>query len=742
MKPILSRLAAVLCVLCLMTGSACAATTTILPEKENGYRMTVSLVPVGDTVYILTIAGMEAQLYSWNETQPEAETLATGLLYAERFSTIKEMEEVIADFPAGTKADAEHALSMIFTDGEKLYGFNQVNNLIFAIDAQADGLHYTNVAELAFDRVNTSNTAIDAQRLGKWFLWHDMDSNSRSRDERILAFNIENGTVKQAMLPGLQEVLPYKDDLVLAICTAARNKSEYEVYTYDPETDVRTLLGKLPEGLRLNGAAYSAEMDMIAYQDGTRVMGWHPDTGSEELGFIPGAMPQKLTVLENSVILVNLEEITARSIERGYAPEHRVLVLEGNMADAGKAFSEKYPEVPYYYEYLGAGSYSTLLKREADIPDLLWLQAADGHYDQLVEEGLLMDLSVYPDIKRYVDVLYPAYKELAMEGDAIYGVPVSASAYNGWFINKEVMNAMGLKEEDIPTSLTEMCAFADKWNSEYAEKYPHFTLLNNTTSYRERLLEAILISWADYCQYTGKELTYDDPIFREALAALEAASLDKLDAALKQTNPEISEYKQALIWTGIKTVGNWATYMEDFSDRIFIPLTLTPETPYTAAVPNVGLWVMNKASQNAEYAAALLAEKIAVMDDVHAYALRTDKTEPVLSEYVEESLTYERNILAALEESLEESVNRAAIEKRIEEQKTYIEDRLIPSMYTIVPSALENYRNVIAPASFVDRPDAATSREDAQIMGCIRRYIQGTYTMDEFITRLNELTAQ
>lgn len=742
MKRTLSRLVAVLCVLCLMAGSACAATTTILPEKENGYRMTVSMVPVGDTVYILTITGVEAQLYSWNETQTEAATLATGLLYAERFGTIEEMEESIPSFTSGANADAEHALSMIFTDGEKLYGFNRVNNLIFAIDAQADGLHYTNVAELAFDRVSSSNTAIDAQRLGKWFLWHDVDSDSRSRTGRVLAFNIENGTVKQAVLPGLQEVLPYKDGLALAICTAARNKSEYEVYTYDPETDVRTLLGKLPEGLRLNGAAYSEEMDLIIYQDGTRVMGWHPGTGMEQLGFIPGTTPQKLTVLENSVILLNLEEITARSIERGYAPEHRVLVLEGNMADAGKAFSEKYPEVPYYYEYLGAGSYSTLLKRETDIPDLLWLQATEGHYDQLVEEGLLLDLSAYPEIKTYVDVLYPAYKELAMEGDAIYGVPVSATSYNGWFINKEVMNAMGLKAEDIPTSLTELCAFATKWNDEYAEKYPHYTLLNNTTSYRERLLEAILISWTDYCQFTGKALTFDDPIFREALAALEAASLDKLDAALKQTNPEISEYKQALIWTGLKTVGNWATYMEDFSDRIFIPLTLTPETPYTAAVSNAGVWVVNAASKNAEYAVALLAEKIAVMDDVHAYALRTDKTEPVLGTYAEESLAYEREKLAALEAKLEESVNKATIEKRIEEQRTYIEDKLIPSLYTIVPSALENYVNIIAPASFVDRPDAFSSNADEQMNGCIRRYLQGTYTTDEFIARLNELIAK
>lgn len=741
MKRILSRMLVLCLCLCLSVASASAANVTVLPEVEDDYRWSVSMIPVGDTLYMMTVSGVQAQLHRWKMDMPEAETIATEL-YAERYGSIEELKKDIPNLPDVKHADAEHALSLIFTDGETLYGFNGLTNLVFAIDVTADGLRYTDVATLPRERVTSISQAISVQRLGKWVLWQEYDSESYHRSSRVLAYNLENGTVKEAVLPRLAEVTPYKDGLILAICKIDSADASYAVYSYNPNTDEIALLGQLPIGIKLKNAAYSAEMDLLVYQVGTRVMGWHPETGEEQLGFIPGRNAQRIAVMQGHVIYLEGggEAISARGIERGYAPAHSLLVMDSNVSALGKAFSEKYPEVPYYCEIPATANYEESLTREKDAPDLLGIDSSD--YEKLIGKGLLMDLSVYPEIKAYVDVLYPPYKELAMEGDAIYGVPVRAEAYNGWFINKKVMNDMGLKAEDIPTSLTELCAFANKWNNEFAEKYPHYTLLNNTTSYRESLLNAIISCWQDYCEFTGKPLTYDDPIFREAMAALDAASLDKLDAALKQTNPEISEYKQALIWTGCKTVGNWKTYMEDFSDRIFIPLTLTPETPYTCSVKGVGLWVVNASTKNAEYAAAMVTEAINVMDDVHAYVLRTDKTEPVLDDSAEKTLAVEREKLAALEAKLEESVNKAAIEKRIEEQKTYIEDRVIPSMYTIVPSALENYVKVIEPATFISEAKEITSLEHAAKLGCIERYLKGTYTVDEFINRMNELFAK
>lgn len=734
MKRILSRMVVLALCLCLTAASAGAASISLLPDAADTsgarYRQIIDAVTVGDTLYLLTIERLDAQLYRWQKGMPEAELLADGLVYSKRYSTEADLLDVGG-------ADPTHALSSIFTDGEVLFGYNSVTNLVFEIADTEAGIQYIDVTTLPMDRVPVAyRNPYLVHQIGKWLLWHESYSGSRSYGERLLVFNLENGSVKIAALTDAVKIVPYRDGLALVI------GSDRKVYTYNPETDEQSLLGVMPSERSMRSFAYSEELDMLIYMNNTRLMGWNPKMGAEQLGFVPGSSLRRLTVMEDQAIYSQGTGIAACEMVRGYAPAHSVLALNGNVDAVAEAFCAKYPEVPYYYETNVMGNEEKLLTREQNAPDMICLAPREGKYDELIAQGLLMDLSVYPEIKAYVDALYPAYKELAMEDDAIYGVPVRTEAYNGWFINKEVMNAMGLTAEDIPTSLTELCAFATKWNNEWAEKYPNFMLLNNTSSYRQRLLEAILDSWRDYCRYVGKELTYDDPIFREALSALDAASLNKLDAALQKTDPEVSEYTQALIWTGCKTVGNWQTYMEDFSDRIFIPLTLTPETPYVCAVANVGVWAVNASSDNGEYAAAMLAEIIAGLDDAQAYALRADKTEPVMSDNGEQALAEAKAYLASLEARREETVNKEALEKRIEEQETYIEDKVVSILYRIVPSALENYIHVLAPATVIHMNSGMSDEERQQREEAIRRYVDGEDKAEDFITRMNELIAK
>ena len=351
-----------------------------------------------------------------------------------------------------------------------------------------------------------------------------------------------------------------------------------------------------------------------------------------------------------------------------------------------------------------------------------------------------MDLSGYAPIKDYADKLHPAYQTLVTRDSGVYGVPVYANSYNGWYINKEVMNAMGLTAADIPTDLVSMVAFAQKWNDEWAEKYPHFTLLNNTTEYRHRFLEAMMTEWAEYCLYKGQELKYDDPIFQEMLSALETTNFAKINAALAQTNPEISEYKQALIWTGCKDVGNFASYMEESSDRIFIPLTMTKDTPYTAAVEHVDVWVVNANSKNADEAAALLAAQIDVIDNVHAYVLRTDKTEPVFESNYDQAIAKMEEELTSLEAKVEEAVDKETILSQIEKLKRSIEQTKADRMYLIYPSAIKNYVEVIAPASVVVTGDYTHSNNGyaSAVIACMEDFKTGKCTAEEFITRMNE----
>ncbi len=720
----------------------------IVPQDESRWVAIQDVVPVGDEVYMLSTNGLLAEMWHWNAGMAQAELVDDGLLYAVNLNSVEDAERKAASTEEAFGADVDHAIGAIFTDGESLYGYNNLTSLVFQIDVTAEGLKYTDVATLpAIDAGRYYLPPIGIYGAGDWVLCWVTDHNSRNYSECLLAFSLKTGGVKQAVLPAIDAVSSYKDGKVLVLCRSNEEQSgagNYAVYCYDPQNDLSECLGVLPvKGVILNNFTYSPALDMVIYQNQTRIMGWNAETGAEQLAFIPTVMRASITAAgENLLYAADTPEIKLLHLQKGYATGRSLTLLGGTMHNVLSRFFMRYQDVPVYYSDLKAGE-TTLeaFTRAEDMPDMAYISGTGSQYQELLEGGYLMDLSAYPDLMAYADKLYPVWRELVEKDGGVYGLPVNASSYTGWFINKKVMTDMGLTEADIPTSLTGICEFATRWNNEYAEKYPHYTLLNNTTSYRIRLLDAILTAWMDYCLANDKPLTMDDPILREALAALDAAQLDKLDASLRQTNPEVSEYKQALIWTGCKIVGNWASYMEEYSDRIFIPLTLTDDTPYTAAVTSVSLWVINARSENAEYAASLLAESLAKQDVKAAYVMRSDMTEPVLSEYYSEKLAYELERLERLEEAYEESVNKAAAERRIKEQKEYIEVELKRDMYDVTPSAIENYRNVIAPVAFVRDRDVLTGGYawSGEAATSIDDYVAGKISAEEFIAQMELL---
>ena len=746
MKRVLEKVLAMALCLCLMATAAVAQEGTassdeiILPEDPSGSRMVRRIAAAEDTVYILTTMGPQAELWHWREGMQQAKVYPDAMLYAPYYGSTEDAQQGVQSVFGAESVDVKHAITTIFAMEDKLYAYNGLEQLVFEIEDSGEGLRYHDLITIEWPGANPYQGPISIMKVQERLIWLETDQNSRRYTPRMLVFDMETGAVKQAVLPELVSISSYKDNKVLALCK--NEDTGYSLYSYDPVTDVTQRLGELKGTGTLRAIGYSDALDRIVYQDKTRIMGWTPEQGGRQVGFIPQASYVQYELQGDYLIWRDQYEYPERlklsALNPEFDTENGLVILCESGILPSRAFHSLYPEVPFYY-LPNAGmtvftyeDYQEIFAAEA--PDLMYLYGNNPSYQQLVSNGNLLDLSVYPDIREYIERLYPVYRELAGENGAIYGVPVYADAYNGWFINKEVMNALGLTPEEIPTSLTEMCAFATRWNDEFAEQYPNYTLINNTTSYRLRLLEAILSAWSGYCQYNGKALDFDDPLLCEALCALEEARLDKLDAMLRQTNPEVSEYKQALIWTGIKTIGNWATYMEDYSDRIFMPMTLTENTPYTVGVESTSLWAVNADTKNAEYAAAMIGEFLKTLDPKRAYALCEDLTEPVENPYYAEMLADEEEYLASLEAKLAESVNKAAAEKRIADQKAYIAAELDGSRYEITPSAIENYRNVIVKGAYIVSPNQLyRGLRNNDVVEIIDQYVQGQLTMEQFL---------
>ncbi len=771
MKRMLKRTLALLLCLLMALPSAMAAEDIVVPDENTGYQNIVATVAVGDSVYLLKVNGVNAELRIWKDGMEQSEKLYSGLYYAAHYNSFDQLEQAI---PAAKGViDPKYALSTIFSDGETLYGINHLNGGVFTIDTSGEAPVFTDVVTLKniAPLINPDDTdwlydpqaemgffsqPMRAIRVGDWLLWCSMDRNYDHSDYRVLAFNLVNGNVKQAVTPDIAAMSSYKDGKALIAGLGGKrvytngkfSGVPYTLHAYDPNTDELTFLTELnPDSVSgLRTIAYSEALDMVVYQDLTRIMGWSEDGSVRQICFTPTSLSMENALCVGEKLLYSTTDndgITATKLQKDYAPQQSLNILGGTMNKVVSRFMKTWNGIPFYYPEVPEGmSLEDYIQQEGG-PDLINLRVSKGEYLRLLESGALADLSAYPEIKAYADVLYAPYKDLVTKDGGIYGVPVYANSYNGWYINKEVMNAMGLTAADVPTDLVGMIEFAQKWNDEWAEKYPHFTLLNNTEDYRHRFLEAVMTEWAEYYLYMGKPLNYDDPIFREMLTALDAADFAKINAALEQTNPEISEYKQALIWTGCKDVGNFAGYMEERSDRIFIPLTMTKDTPYIAAVENVDVWVVNAKSANVDAAAAMLAAQIDVIDNVHAYVLRADKTEPVWESNYDQAIKEMEGKLADLEARVDESVSKETILKQIEELKLSIEQTKADRMYLIYPSAIKNYVEVIMPASVVVTGDYTRSANTYpnEMIKCMEEFKAKTYTVEEFISNMNAYLA-
>lgn len=725
MKKMLMRMLLALLCVCMAVPGAMAATVEVLPECEE-YHAIQNMVTVGDAVYMLDYSDIEARLLRWTEDMPQAEFVADGLLYAERFASIAEAEFVADRVKDGVHADPAHALSYICTDGEKLYGVNGINRLVFTIEVGENGLIYTDVTTLPKTGDRTYIAPLNVIVSGDWLILCD----SQGSNAKLLIYNLQRGTVKQAVLENLCGVSSYKDGKVLVRCAGAESDV---LLAYDPETDETEMVCSIDGYFGKRPMVYDQASDMLVYQDRTRLMGWSAETGAEQVGYVPSSYVRGMAVTGSWLVWFEDDSrVNACDIRRGFTTEKSLTLMNYSLNDVAREFASTHPDTPVYFVARASKADALEIMTGAEnVPDMLVAYSDADDLDALIETGALRDLSANAEIKAYVDALYPAYSDYVTRDGAIYGVPIRADSYNGWFINKEVMNAMGLTTEDIPTNLVDLIAFADKWNDEYTEKYPHFTLMNEVASYRAAFLGQILEDWSTYCQAEGKELTFDDPIFRQLLTALDDASFDKIDAALRQTDPEVSEYKKALIWRGCPLVGNWGSYMEESSDRIFLPMTLTADTEFVAAVESMTVCTISAKTAAPEDAEDFVLAIIADLSEKWAHVLRTDRTEPVIRAYADEIIASAEEDLAQLEKARAASVNPATVERKIADQKAYMEGEMLTQVYEIMPSAVENYVNVIAPALVVYTPDALDEQlRTAEIDACIVQYAGG-YGMEQ-----------
>lgn len=760
---------ALMLILC-MTMSAALAVDTMFFRPEEGqdsgsYRMVRNMTVLGDAVYMLSNTSEETYtpaIWYWKPGMEDAEIYLNRVFYTGYFDTLERAQTTVEE--QELDVDLEHGVSRLFSDGERLMGLNHLSGKVFTIAVQDGKAVYEDVVTFK-DMSPACHVEEDYSYfispdnvicMGDKLLWliSDWDSESGESVHKLLSFDLKDGSVKTAALENPRVMAAYKDGKVLVLDRKESDEwdSEKEMYRpmtmllYDPATDKSERLGEFEyQGWQPYYLLYSEGLDALLYNDDTRVMGlFNNFKDKKQVSFLPNSYPDSSVLLGDSLVcwFGGNYGMVVRTVSADFKADNYVNTFRVSTSQASRAFFEAHPQIPIYPidgDGSDAVSIDLMMRAGADAPDLLQLNVSYSVYTRLAERGYCADLSGYPEIAEFVNDLYPAYKDAVTgKNGEIYAVPTYAYSYDGFFINKKVMEEMGLTVEDIPTNLVELCEFATRWNDEFVEQFPNYTLLEYVSDYKASMFELMINRYIAYCQSTGTELKFDTPIFREMIAALEAMEVKALNESTKSSDPEVSDYKQGLIWKDDLLVGYWADFAAEDSDRIFIPMGLTKDAGYCTGV-QIQVVFLNPKSAHKEAAVELLKAIISTLSDQRQYVLRASKSEPLENPEFEYWLSESQEELERLEKKLAEAPEeeKKDWEAQIADQKDYIERYTPKNQYMISPGELSFYRDVVLPYVYVSTPSFLVSSDEndatKELKDLIKRYQDGNCDADKFI---------
>ena len=762
MRKILTVILCLMAALCLCTGALAADQTLLSREAEDieSYFYPQRLLAVGDTLYILCGTEEGVSLYRWQEGMEEAEQLTDALFRGDRFDTMEDALAYVEHAEEPVPGDPEHAIgNLVFTDGERLLALNHLNGKLFAFSVENGKIVYEDLAtveDAALMRHESDdysywlypeNWAVAGDKLLMPLMdWNDATGE---QDCRMVVLDLATGALTRADIPYADVVTSYRDGKALMLCRdpeQSYDEEKGEYYPYDlvvwnPADNTTEVIGQLQADW-VNQTAYLPAEDALIYMDNTRIMGVTGMTQQEQYGYAPVTYGQCPTVIGNSLAFISNSRVYLRTLTKGFDTDDYVTVYGSYMDEGTEAFAEKYPQTPVYLyqNYYGtAEELSQAMLTGDDAMDVLRMSNDEIALATLMDKGYCADLSGDAELMAYVNSLYPAFRDAVMRDGKLCAIPVSAYSYDGWFINLTVMEDMGLTVEDLPTNFVELCAFANRWNDEWVEEYPSYTLVSYVEDYKQQMFYWMFSGYVSYCQAENMELRFDTPVFRALMAALESLDVEELNRGANLPNEDETNYRAGLFMEGYGVVGSFYDPDKPNPASMLMPMTLTADTAWHPEVHMEVLFV-NPRSTHTDAALRLIKEEIAHLGDSYSHVLRMDATDPVRYDYYDQWVANAQKALDDARKALEEAdeADKKDYQAQVEELERSLED-MKANEYMITEGGIRYYQEKIAPAMFVSRPNIFALSEDTagELSTLIERYLQGQIKAEQMIREMD-----
>lgn len=692
----------------------------------------------------------QVRLERWNAGMNEPETVLEGLRSYRNEST----------------DDTTPVVTRLLADGECLYGFDESSRQVMRLVDGAGSAAVQPLCTLEAVEQKPSEDGIYYDSYVNSMFMQDgevvrLAENYGEGESSLLVerYALDTGKLiaQQGVDSTLRALCAYKDGKYLALVQPVPGPEDMEapmtqMAVYDPATGGTTPVATL-NGSYLNNLTYDRESDTAYYCGDATIYAVPLATGESRVSaYLPvnawsgsdttfAALSGGMIVYANGdgtyVRRLDAPELAAGALtvaNEGGTTKHMAVVAEH--PELNVTLASEYPQT---MEEL-----TTAMVSGTGSMDVLCLTTSYNPVERLIDKGYAADLSGYPELMAVAGRMDPRFTQSVMRDGKLYALPVALST-NTLGVNADVMEKLGLTESDLPTTWLEFLDFAANYYYDYGEENADVVLMD--LNMRRSLFQMIRDQYvAAQLRDTGS-VSFDTPLFRKLMQALEAIDFTELDPyevkgdKVWEGNDANEFYEKQQLFTRYSEASPRSMGQSGYG-RSNQPLVLRLDAETEPVLPvSMTVMIVNPRSTRMDQAAAYLTAYAGHYDaETENIMFFPDQNDPVPNSYYEvQKQSYEeslRDVESRIEKADESE--KASLRETREQIQGYL-DELENQRMSVTEEMIQAYREQVAPYLYVTPQTPLTNPESSNELETLTsQYLDHAIDLDTYIREMDQ----
>lgn len=768
-KKLLGFIVSLVMICATLTGALAQGDMALFTNEDEG-NYVQSMQRIGDTLYFM----VGSKIFTWRvgDTEaveygafPQSETNGSmgpqndggGVVFS-----VSGSGGGISLAPGGMGGDSP--VNFLLAWDGRLMGLETTTGILYPIEVMDGVLSLGEGIALPWDSMMQDMGGFSFTRqINSPFILDGVLYMLRATDDYMtyqpIAIDLGTLALREYKGDGITAMVPYKDGKALLV----QYEKMEDIYNPDATPDLSLLdfaTGDIQKAMDLassggSGLAYDDETDTAYYISNGEIFAVEGLRDVRLAGYVPPtflSMSQSAVVLPGNVYVFAGTDGGAHVRYVGKDKEVLTALKINNPQEyLYQAFAKKYADLPIV---IRDGSFDSGEKLMQDMmgggSDIYGLDISLINFKNLRDKGYATALSQSDVLKDAVSKMYPFIKDLVEKGGELFAFPVTLEG-NLFGYNPEALKVLGITEEDLPKTIPQMLDFISRWEEDYGLDHANMSLFEGegVTDPKEYFLAYIMEMYEAYYSGLGETLTYDTPLFKALLEALEVADLSGLqnDEARQAVNGvTFSTAAVTVIGSaneGPKSLFTWYQQMtinEYGAMGGYKPLELSLEEGMEPINPvTLRLYVVNPFTDNKDSAIRYLEYLAGEMEQSNKLNMMPEYNEPLKNPYYEDSmkeLEKERKSLEAqLGEAKEE--DKRAIEQSIKEIDQVMEWQKGMEFW-VDAEAISAYRLLAEHAAVMQFSPLYGGDGGAELRSLITRFREGQMNAEQFIKGLEQ----